>query len=235
MGLYVVARLAARHGIRVWLATSDGGGITASVVVPFVLVEFVSPLPPGVVDPAPVAPIQRQQPVREPEPLPESEPPREPESPPEFERLPGFAYSPEREPPPRPYLGADRYADYEWPEPAAGRHAYRPAREPDPAEADTLPTWPAGDDEDSRQYRHPLEEDAPTDRMPAYQAVLSRWFQPGRGRNSADTRSPAGDGASVSRAPDDVRARMASLQSGVSRGRGNRASTDRTRRGHDLR
>lgn len=212
MGLYVVARLAARHRIRVWLATSDGGGIVATVVVPSLLVEFVSPLPPGVVDPAPIAPIQRQPAVAEPEPVPEPEPPPEPEP------------VPEPEPPPEPWSFADRYADYEWPEPAGGRHAYRPARDPDPADADTLPTWPAGDDEEPQPYSHPLEEDTPTDRMPAYQAVLSQWFQTGHGRHSVDARSQAREeGISISRAPQDVRARMASLQSGVSRGRGNRA------------
>ncbi|WP_159029761.1 sensor histidine kinase [Streptomyces marincola] len=39
MGLYTVARLAARHGLRCWLAARPGGGTVAQVVVPAVLVD----------------------------------------------------------------------------------------------------------------------------------------------------------------------------------------------------
>ncbi|ONK11378.1 sensor histidine kinase [Streptomyces sp. MP131-18] len=39
MGLYTVARLAARHGLRCWLAARPGGGTLAQVVVPGTLVE----------------------------------------------------------------------------------------------------------------------------------------------------------------------------------------------------
>ncbi|NIJ10281.1 signal transduction histidine kinase [Saccharomonospora amisosensis] len=224
MGLYVVARLAARHHIRVWLATADGGGITASVVVPATLVEFVSPLPPGVVDPAPIAPIQQPQPARaarsEALPVPPPRPVPGPE--PELEQE--GELEPEPEPAPVSWPRGERYGDHPWPEPApAGRHAYRGAQVPDPADADTLPSWPVDDGDQPGEYRHPLEEDTPTDRMPAYQAALSQWFRTGPGRNSAARSAEGQRHTRVSRAPEDVRARMTRLQIGVRRGREDRA------------
>ncbi|WP_159001528.1 nitrate- and nitrite sensing domain-containing protein, partial [Streptomyces sp. SBT349] len=42
MGLYTVARLAARHGLRCWLAARQGGGTVAQVVLPGSLVETLS-------------------------------------------------------------------------------------------------------------------------------------------------------------------------------------------------
>ncbi|EHR52969.1 HAMP domain-containing protein,histidine kinase [Saccharomonospora marina XMU15] len=239
MGLYVVARLAERHRIRVWLATADGGGITASVVVPSTLVEFMSPLPPGVVDPAPIAPIQQPHPSRaarsqalpvppprpvpQPQPQPQPEPQPQPQPQPQPESLP--PPQPESQPQPEPaqasWSPGERYGDHLRPEPApAGRHAYRPDGVPDPADADTLPTWPVDDGDQPGEYRHPLEEDTPTDRMPAYQAALSEWFRTGPGSNSTAARSAEGQRHTrVSRAPEDVRARMTRLQTGVRRGR----------------
>ncbi|WP_190232824.1 nitrate- and nitrite sensing domain-containing protein [Streptomyces avicenniae] len=52
MGLYTVARLAARHGLRSWLRQRTGGGTVAEVAVPAVLVEDR----PGVSYPSRLAP-----------------------------------------------------------------------------------------------------------------------------------------------------------------------------------
>ncbi|TNC28117.1 sensor histidine kinase [Amycolatopsis alkalitolerans] len=43
-----------------------------------------------------------------------------------------------------------------------------------PVEGEPGPDWPSEDDDDQDRYH--LEDDAPTERMPAYQAVLSQWF-----------------------------------------------------------
>ncbi|WP_236797063.1 nitrate- and nitrite sensing domain-containing protein [Amycolatopsis sp. GM8] len=42
-----------------------------------------------------------------------------------------------------------------------------------PVEGEQGPDWPAEDDDEGRYH---LDDDAPTERMPAYQAVLSQWF-----------------------------------------------------------
>ena len=57
---------------------------------------------------------------------------------------------------------------------------------------DEQPDWPAQDDDTRRHY---LEDDEPTERMPAYQAVLTQWFRTGEHR---PVRLPA-------KQPDSVR------------------------------
>ncbi|MDT0308318.1 sensor histidine kinase [Streptomyces sp. DSM 44917] len=52
MGLYTVARLAARHGLRCWLSPRPGGGTLAQVILPGALVE---PTDPAALPPAPPA------------------------------------------------------------------------------------------------------------------------------------------------------------------------------------
>ncbi|PXY31007.1 sensor histidine kinase [Prauserella muralis] len=194
MGLYVVAKLARRHGIRVWLSAADIRGLTATVVVPAELVQFEPtprPMPPA---PAPVA----AQPATPPVPAPEPEPEWHPEPDPQPE--------PEPEPEPEP-------ADV-WQEPPL-----RAPVRPEPA-----PEWPTEHD----QEEYALSEDTPTDRMPAYQEVLTQWFRTGEAPGAEDVAWPSEDAeeerqAVVSRAPEDVRSRMASLQNGVRRGRHARA------------
>ena len=46
-----------------------------------------------------------------------------------------------------------------------------------PVEDEQAPDWPSEDDD-----RHYLEDDEPTERMPAYQAVLTQWFRTGEHR-----------------------------------------------------
>jgi signal transduction histidine kinase len=58
LGLFVVGRLARRHGLRVELDTTPGGGVTARVVIPPALYEVVpapEPPPPPVVPAAPTS------------------------------------------------------------------------------------------------------------------------------------------------------------------------------------
>ncbi|MFI7276661.1 nitrate- and nitrite sensing domain-containing protein [Streptomyces sp. NPDC049879] len=63
MGLYTVARLAARHGLRSWLRQRPGGGTVAEVAVPAVLVEdrpgvsYPSRLGPADTGPVPTAAV----------------------------------------------------------------------------------------------------------------------------------------------------------------------------------
>ncbi|WP_317496052.1 nitrate- and nitrite sensing domain-containing protein [Haloechinothrix sp. LS1_15] len=56
MGLYVVACLAQRHGLRVWLRPARPVGLVASLLVP---AELVSDLPEGAPDASSVAPLRR--------------------------------------------------------------------------------------------------------------------------------------------------------------------------------
>ncbi|OLB77443.1 MAG: hypothetical protein AUI14_16005 [Actinobacteria bacterium 13_2_20CM_2_71_6] len=58
LGLYVVGRLAMRHGIRIWLKESPYGGTTAVVLLPRVLVAdgFEPPAPADVMDPTALSP-----------------------------------------------------------------------------------------------------------------------------------------------------------------------------------
>nr|WP_232376940.1 nitrate- and nitrite sensing domain-containing protein [Amycolatopsis aidingensis] len=155
MGLYVVARLSRRHDIQVRLAESGQGGITATVIVPAALLG--APPPPEEVPAAAAEP--------EPEPVQEAAP--EPE-----EVVP----EPEPEPPP-----ARSLAEHGPPR----RAPVRPEPPPD---------WPVEDDDEA----HPLEDDVPTERMPAYQAVLAQWFQ-------AVAAGEAEQGSAGPEAPDRAR------------------------------
>jgi signal transduction histidine kinase len=68
LGFHVVARLAARHGIRVVLSPTPGSGITASIALPGSLFEL-GPEPVGALVPAAGAAAVRPVPRRRPEPL----------------------------------------------------------------------------------------------------------------------------------------------------------------------
>ena len=99
------------------------------------------------------------------------------------------------------------------------------------------PEWP---DEDDEVSRHGFEDDEPTERMPAYQEVLSQWFQTSE-QWSALQPGPAAPECPVEEDPDpphgphgprpahpptlrldpaDVHLRMTRLQDGVARARG---------------
>jgi signal transduction histidine kinase len=62
-----------------------------------------------------------------------------------------------------------------------------------PVEDEHGPDWPSQDDDERDRYY--LEDDEPTERMPAYQAVLSQWFHTGEHWPvpSARTEAPEGD------------------------------------------
>ncbi|MTD56685.1 nitrate- and nitrite sensing domain-containing protein [Amycolatopsis pithecellobii] len=115
-----------------------------------------------------------------------------------------------------------------------------------PVEDEPAPNWPAEDDDE--EDRHYLEDEEPTERMPAYQAVLSQWFRTGehwpvRGEAAAEPGWPTEAEASDARPghvrparpepadpptlrldPDSVRGRMSRLQDGFTRARDARSS-----------
>jgi signal transduction histidine kinase len=73
LGHYVVAQLAARHGVHVWLARSPSGGVAAVVELPAAVLAEVAPA-----DAPPVGPVAEPLPVVEP--VPAAEPAPAPES-----------------------------------------------------------------------------------------------------------------------------------------------------------
>ncbi|TLW91557.1 HAMP domain-containing protein [Saccharomonospora piscinae] len=254
MGLFVVGRLAARHHVRVRLSEASPRGLTASVLVPADLIEHG--IPESIQLPAP------RPDAAEPEPAPHVTAPapeqREPEP------------APEPLPSPAP-IGSVLAGEAE-PEPPPRRTT---------VELGAQPAWPTEDDDEGRPPA--LEEEVPTDRLPAYRDLLSRWF-PDSGEldpsqadgldwaASPDLAGPAGTDAErtepipvapagiasaladseadteptvhpqrhgpgdrrgerpppVNRSPEAVRARMASLQQAVRRGRHARADEPST-------
>ncbi|WP_328604708.1 nitrate- and nitrite sensing domain-containing protein [Amycolatopsis sp. NBC_00345] len=149
MGLYVVATLAVRHDIDVRLHPTEGTGLRATVLVPSALIaEAPAPAP------APV-PVPPPSPVAEPEPAPVPEllaplaplTPLTPSAP--------AAAEPEPDEPEEVLL--------------------TPVLEPGPPRrapvVESTPPWPP-----AAEQRSHLDFDAPTERMPAYRDVLSRWF-----------------------------------------------------------
>ncbi len=123
MGLYVVGRLAQRNGFEVRLHSAQGGGLTASILVP---AELISPL--RAADPS-IPPIE---PGRRPEWL-------EPPAPAPVENT---AIQPLSAGPPKraPVIGDGRVSG------------------PSPVDP------------------HPLDFDQPTERLPVYKDLLTRWF-----------------------------------------------------------
>lgn len=231
MGLYVVARLAQRHHIRVRLAAADLLGLTATVVVPAALIRPADPVPQGspvvLERPAEPAPTSGPQPVvlgpQEPADWPGPEPVSAPEPAPPAEP-PEPAPPAERDPAPASADGAPTVV-YP-PAPAAGTPAPRPREESAPAPQRRAAQWqppPSWPTEDGDQRPHPLDDDAPTDRLPAYQQLLTRWFDTGEPQGEAVWPTEDGDLPTVNRSPEAVRSRMARLQHGVRRGRHARA------------
>lgn len=107
------------------------------------------------------------------------------------------------------------------------------------------PDWPSEDDDQRERYY--LEDDEPTERLPAYQAVLSQWFYTGEHPpvapagepewpeeesggpiaerlNGARHARPDVDPPTLRLDPEAVRGRMARLQDGFNRAREARAS-----------
>ncbi|PFG48983.1 histidine kinase/DNA gyrase B/HSP90-like ATPase [Amycolatopsis sulphurea] len=208
MGLYVVARLAQRHGIEVRLRENEDieGGVVARVVVPAGLLTDVRV-------PVPVAPRHTPPPPNRNEISHPSFPPvnRAPEAAPE-------------EPPSVPVESNGGLVPLDQPisldDLVAGNRAAGPFLSPE-VPAEQVPAWPTADDLapltresngdgaslsetqfaplvlPKREPKHvvpeepaaeapeeedgpsALEDDVPTRRLPIYQSVLSRWFSEG--------------------------------------------------------
>lgn len=178
MGLYVVGRLSARHGIRVRLAAAEPRGLTATVLVPAGLVEYNTPEP--IELPAPSASKEQFVPS-----APEVEPTDLPEAPyvpdtgsAESATADGEAWAMGS----MGSMGSIESGADESPEPeSASIGSVLDAGAPEPkrprrttVELGAQPAWPTQDDDE--QHPAALEEEVPTDRLPAYQALLSRWF-----------------------------------------------------------
>jgi signal transduction histidine kinase len=153
MGLYVVATLAVRHDIDVRLHPAEGTGLRATVLVPAALIVEV-PVP------APV-PDAEAGPSPEPEPAPELLAPLAPLTP--LTPAPPVA---EPSPEPEPEVEPDEPSEDVLLTPALEQGP--PRRAP---VVESSPSWPPAAEVSSH-----LELDAPTERMPAYRDVLSRWF-----------------------------------------------------------
>ncbi|WP_344960399.1 sensor histidine kinase [Streptomyces thioluteus] len=142
LGLYVVARLAARHAVRVQLREQRPGGITAVVVLP---ARLLPAGPPAVTDPQAAPPVpgtSTAPPVHYPGATAEA---NSHQLPGRSRRMAGFAPQPVASGPPdeatiqlivppgmRPAVPEQRPAA-PGPQPVVGRHARTPAPEPPPA------------------------------------------------------------------------------------------------------
>ncbi|WP_199431376.1 sensor histidine kinase [Qaidamihabitans albus] len=136
--------------------------------------------------------------------------------------------APAAPPPPPPERPAPEREPEEADAPWQALTEYGPPRRA-PVEWEPPPQWPTEDDESP----HALDDDTPTERLPAYQEVLSQWFQASEEERIRDAAAltvhaedvvwPAEDEEEelpvIDRAPEAVRSRMSRLQNGVRRGR----------------
>ncbi|MBA0127714.1 sensor histidine kinase [Haloechinothrix sp. YIM 98757] len=128
MGLYVVACLAQRHDLAVWLRNAPSGGLTASLLVP---AELINDLPADVSDSSSVGPLRR----------------------PDLRKTDAL----------------------ERPGETGGAHSPAPAPAGPPKRAPVVGDGPAAGSEGVQP--HPLDDEQPTERFPAYQDLLTRWFE----------------------------------------------------------
>lgn len=197
LGLFVVSRLASRHGIKVHLRTSPYGGTTAVVLLPTALLHTGSPEHPSREE-APAAPQRRTEYARVPE---------EPPAPSEVTSRTGRpalaatapahqTSNPERRPSPRP----PRSSAPAPPPPA-------PAHEPPPPGVTAL-----------RPHRPPHDSE-PSDVLPrrVRQANLAPQLRRQRPEETDPEAAPRGDDG---RTPELVRDRMAAYRDGWVRGGG---------------
>jgi signal transduction histidine kinase len=85
--------------------------------------------------------------------------------------------------PPEPAPVVEAAPEFQpWPAPVADAPLGLPmdATRRAPVEDEQSPDWPSEDNDERDRYY--LEDDEPTERMPAYQAVLSQWFHTGEHR-----------------------------------------------------
>lgn len=161
MGLYVVARLARRHNIGVRLGAAIEGGLTATVIVPAALVTDV-PEPTDLPESPESPELSESTELPEPAKLPELPEPTD-EAPPETETTaePSAA---RMEPLPEPEFAPPRVR-------SLAEHG--PPRRAPVEEWDAPPAWPSTEDDPDDAF----DFDGPTERMPAYQKVLTEWFE----------------------------------------------------------
>lgn len=176
MGLYVVGRLAGRHNIEVSLSAGELRGLTATVLVPAELVEPDTPeaieLPLPTTSAAVRAPdlapsVDEEEPIETDEPV-AGVPPLSAEWPDDDVPFPDEFAEVEPEPTPR-RTTVELGAQPAWP-------TEDDDDVPPPVAPDDVPASFAPEEEDDVPAAFALEEEVPTDRLPAYQAVLSRWF-----------------------------------------------------------
>ncbi|WP_431876389.1 sensor histidine kinase [Amycolatopsis sacchari] len=144
--------------------------------------------------------------------------------------------------PPRPEPEPEPVVVEEEPEPEVAEEPLALPAIPEPAPRvpvvdEQTPDWPSEDDDERERYY--LEDDEPTERMPAYQAVLSQWFYTGehapvsppeetpeeggpiaaRLNGARHARPEPADPPTLQLDPEAVRGRMARLQDGFNRAR----------------
>ncbi|MDT8911116.1 nitrate- and nitrite sensing domain-containing protein [Amycolatopsis sp. PS_44_ISF1] len=178
MGLYVVATLAERHAIDVRLHPAEGSGLRATVLVPGALITE-APVPVGSSDPS-VPPAA--------EPAPELPAPLAPLIPvavgdpasavPAVSGVSGDFEDTASSADPEIFAAPETAKAFEEPEAGSESSAevlLTPSLEPGPPRrapvVESPPPWPP-----AAEQRSHLDFDAPTERMPAYRDVLSRWF-----------------------------------------------------------
>ncbi|HEY7048923.1 MAG TPA: ATP-binding protein [Jatrophihabitantaceae bacterium] len=191
MGLFVVGRLAHRHGITVYLSSPQGVGVTATVVVPSAL---IGPAPD---DHAGLSDTERAARPKPPAPVPPPPPPAPVLPPPPPARVPpppALAPVPVPPPPPPPPppptlpevttlfslpLTQPMEAVPPLPEPAEFTEPTYVAADPGPpAILDDQPESGVGDELNT----------------PIFEAMLSRWFEPDKEAAAGDANSTAEDG-----------------------------------------
>ncbi|MEU1460379.1 nitrate- and nitrite sensing domain-containing protein [Streptomyces sp. NPDC005727] len=195
LGLFVVSRLASRHGVKVHLRASPYGGTTAVVLLPMVLLHTVPPGHP-VQEEAPAAPPRRSEHARGPE-----------ESPPEITVPTG-----------RPALAATAPAQQS---PAPERRSSPPAhRTPTPQPPSSAPAHePPPPGVTALRPHRPPHDSEPSDVLPrrVRQANLAPQLRRQRAEEPAPEPAPRGDDG---RTPELVRDRMAAYRDGWVRGGG---------------
>ncbi|OZM70529.1 histidine kinase [Amycolatopsis antarctica] len=258
MGLYVVARLAGLHGIKVRLASASTGGLTATVEVPAELVSV--PLP--VVAPQPVPAFEPAFEADEPEPEPEP-PARAIVGPGPPRRAPVMAFEPEWPDEPEE---DENFLDHDAPtermavyQDVLSKWFVAPPDTTPQADGQAARATPEEPDEPGTGGAHRAAEppgrngDGPAEPEGWRTAADEGWLAVAKLDQPAGEETDAGlpkrvpnsrllpgaistsrdyDGPPLSRSPEAVRGRMTSLQRGVRQGRDARtAATDTERAG----
>lgn len=195
MGLYVVARLARRHGVEVRLRENEDidGGVIARVVVP---AELLGPVSAEAPPPLPQSASEISWPSAEAVDAPPEVPAQRPRSPSAAEQTAAGGLRPLDEPislddlvagsSSAAFLSQGRTSSSPEPKPNGGRQSDQfnppelPKREPR-----FTPPEPGPEPEPVLPEPRVLDDDVPTKRLPIYQSVVSRWFAEGGDKDRA--------------------------------------------------